>query len=60
MAEAFANLLDGLGDESLRLVALGRLEGYTNDELAARLGCARRTVARRLDLIRQTWLGSAP
>ena len=56
VAEEFGNLLGALGDESLRLVALGRLEGYTNDEIAARLGCARRTVARRLDLIRQTWL----
>ena len=56
VAEEFGHLLDTLGDESLRLVALGRLEGYTNDEIAARLGCARRTVARRLDLIRRTWI----
>jgi DNA-binding CsgD family transcriptional regulator len=31
------------------------MEGYTNDEIAAQLGCARRTVARRLELIRKTW-----
>ena len=60
VAEAYDNLLAALGDDSLRQVALARLEGYTNDEIAARLGCARRTVARRLDLIRQTWLESAP
>jgi DNA-binding CsgD family transcriptional regulator len=32
------------------------MEGYTNDEIATRLGCARRTVARQLDLIRRIWL----
>ena len=57
-AEECRRLLDALGDESLRQVALARLEGYTNDEIADRLGCARRTVARRLDLIRKTWLSS--
>jgi DNA-binding CsgD family transcriptional regulator len=31
------------------------MEGYTNDEIADRLGCARRTVARRLDLIKKVW-----
>ena len=56
VAEEYRRLLDGLGDESLRQVALWRMEGYTNDEIAERLGCARRTVARRLDLIRKTWL----
>ena len=55
-AEECGRMLAALGDESLRLVALARLEGYTNDEIAERLGCARRTVARRLELIRKTWL----
>ncbi len=53
-AEECRRLLDLLEDESLRQVALARLEGYTNEEIAGRLGCARRTVARRLDLIRKT------
>ncbi len=60
VAEECGRLLDALGDEPLRLVALARMEGYTNDEIAERLGCARRTVARRLDLIRKTWLASSP
>ena len=55
VAEEFRRLLDALGDETLRRVALDRMEGYTNDEIAARLGCARRTVARRLELIRSIW-----
>ncbi len=56
MAEECQRLLDALDDDSLRQVALSRMEGYTNDEIADQLGCARRTVARRLDLIRQTWM----
>jgi DNA-directed RNA polymerase specialized sigma24 family protein len=56
MAEECERLLDSLDDDSLRQVALGRMEGYTNDEIADQLGCARRTIARRLDLIRKTWM----
>ena len=55
MAEECQRLLEALDDDSLRQVALSRMEGYTNDEIAAQLGCARRTVARRLELIRKTW-----
>jgi DNA-directed RNA polymerase specialized sigma24 family protein len=60
VAEEYGNLLDALGDESLRGVAVRRMEGYTTDEIAGQLGCARRTVARRLDLIRKTWLSRSP
>lgn len=56
VAEQYQELLDRLGDDDLRQVAIWRMEGYTNDEIADRLGCARRTVARRLDLIRRLWL----
>jgi DNA-directed RNA polymerase specialized sigma24 family protein len=59
IAEQYQRLLDALDDDSLRQVALSRLEGYTCDEIAAQLGCARRTVARRLDLIRKTWLAQS-
>ena len=55
VAEEFRLRLEGLKDDSLRQVALSRMEGYTNDEIADQLGCARRTIARRLDLIRKTW-----
>ncbi len=56
VAEEYRRRLDALEDDALRQVAVGRMEGYTNDEIAERLGCARRTVARRLDLIRKIWL----
>jgi DNA-directed RNA polymerase specialized sigma24 family protein len=56
VAEEYERLLAILDDEGLRLVAISRMEGYTCDEIASQLGCARRTVARRLDLIRKTWM----
>lgn len=55
VAEEYQRLLDALDDDALREVAVSRMEGYTSDEIAERLGCARRTVARRLDLIRKIW-----
>ncbi len=55
MAEEYRRLLDALDDETLRKVAVWRMEGETEDAIAARLGCARRTVARQLALIRTIW-----
>lgn len=59
LAEAYQRRIDALGDDSLRRVALLRMEGYDSDEIAARLGCARRTVARKLAMIRDAWKGDA-
>jgi DNA-directed RNA polymerase specialized sigma24 family protein len=56
MAEEVRRLLGSLASDSLREVALLRMEGYTGEEIAERLGCNRRTVTRKLELIRQTWL----
>jgi DNA-directed RNA polymerase specialized sigma24 family protein len=58
MAEECRRLLDALDDDALRQVAVSRMEGYNNDEIADQLGCARRTIARRLELIRKTWLAT--
>ena len=41
--------------EDLRKIAVAKSEGYTNDEIAAQLSCAPRTVERRLCLIRRMW-----
>jgi DNA-directed RNA polymerase specialized sigma24 family protein len=54
-AEECRRLLDALGDEDLRLVAVRKLEGYSVEEIAAQLGRVPRTVKRWLRLIRQTW-----
>lgn len=50
-------LLDKLGDDTLQTVALLRIEGHSVDEIAIRLGCAKRSVERRLRLIRTIWQG---
>ncbi len=55
VAEQFQRLLDLLGDNKLRQVALWKMEGYTNDEIAHKFGCAVRTVERRLRVIRSLW-----
>jgi DNA-directed RNA polymerase specialized sigma24 family protein len=56
VADEWRHRLESLRDDSLRRVALMRLEGFTNDEIAERLGCGRRTVSRKLELIRRRWL----
>jgi DNA-directed RNA polymerase specialized sigma24 family protein len=52
-AEEYRRLLDRLDDDVLRRVGVLRMEGYTTDAVAEPHGCARRTVARRLPLIRR-------
>lgn len=47
--------LDATGDGELRKIALLKLEGHGNGDTADRLGCARRTVERKLQLIARLW-----
>jgi RNA polymerase sigma factor (sigma-70 family) len=54
VAEQYQRLLDLL-DETLRQVAVWKMEGLTNDEVAGRLNCSHRTVARKLGTIRTIW-----
>jgi DNA-directed RNA polymerase specialized sigma24 family protein len=55
VAEECQRLLGCLGDDSLRSVALGKMEGLSNEQIAAQLGCAPRSVARKLRRIRALW-----
>jgi DNA-directed RNA polymerase specialized sigma24 family protein len=55
MREECERLLRGLGDEELKSVALMRMEGYSVEEIAVRLGCVARSVKRKLQLIRSIW-----
>ncbi len=57
VAEEYQRLLDLLADDSLRRVAVWKMEGLTTDEIAERLDCSRRTVARKLEAIRIIWSG---
>ena len=59
VAETCRTLLDALGDDSLRVVAVAKMEGQTNEEIAARLGKSLPTVERRLRGIRSIWEKSA-
>jgi DNA-directed RNA polymerase specialized sigma24 family protein len=53
--EACDQLLEALGDSQLRSVAMWKMEGYADDEIATKLGCALRTVERKTRLIRTIW-----
>ncbi|MCA9242140.1 MAG: hypothetical protein KDA37_18140 [Planctomycetales bacterium] len=55
LAESIERLLGKLEDDSLKLVALLRLKGFSNDEIAGRLPCTTRTVERKLHRIREIW-----
>jgi DNA-directed RNA polymerase specialized sigma24 family protein len=55
LAEEQQRLMEQLGDSTLQRVATWKLEGYTNEEVAARLGCVTTTVERKLALIRHKW-----
>jgi DNA-directed RNA polymerase specialized sigma24 family protein len=55
MAEEYRRLLAGLGDETLRAVARWKMEGWSNREIAARLGCVEKSVERKLRSIRRLW-----
>jgi len=57
-AEQTERLLAMLGDETLRQIAQLKLEGHTDDEIATRVGCVRRTVVRKLSVIRGIWSAS--
>jgi DNA-directed RNA polymerase specialized sigma24 family protein len=52
VAEEFRELIDGLGDETLRRIAIWKMEGYTNEEMATRLDCSLKTVSNKLKLVR--------
>jgi DNA-directed RNA polymerase specialized sigma24 family protein len=59
VAEEYQRLLGRL-DEGLRQLAVWKMEGYTTEEIAARLGCVPRTVERKLRAIRTLWGEETP
>jgi RNA polymerase sigma factor (sigma-70 family) len=54
-ADECRRLLDLLQEPELRQIALWKVEGYTNEEIAARLDCVPRTVERKVRRIRLLW-----
>jgi DNA-directed RNA polymerase specialized sigma24 family protein len=57
MAEEGARLLCLLPDEQLRQIAVWKMEGYTNAEIAAKIDRSEPTVERKLMRIRELWQG---
>ena len=55
LAEQADKLLARLSDPDLQAIALLRLAGYTNDEIAAEMGFSRRTTFRMVAHIRTCW-----
>ena len=55
VAEDFRLLLQRLSDDELRAIAVLKLEGWTNTEIAAKTGRSLPTIERRLRLIRDIW-----
>lgn len=55
VADECRRLLDRLKQPELKALALLKMEGHDNEEAAALLGCALRTVERKLRLIRALW-----
>jgi DNA-directed RNA polymerase specialized sigma24 family protein len=55
LAEQMQRLFSQLPKEVLAQVATMKVEGFTNDEIASRLGCSERSVKRKLQLIRKIW-----
>lgn len=60
VAETCGDMLEKLGDDTLRQIALMKMEGYSNDEIAAELDCVSRTIERKLARIREIWGEAAP
>jgi DNA-directed RNA polymerase specialized sigma24 family protein len=60
VAEECQRLLGRLTEPSLRAVALAKMEGYTNAEIAAQLGCGLRSIERKLQVIRGLWIEELP
>ncbi|WP_428308159.1 ECF-type sigma factor [Lacipirellula sp.] len=53
--EQNSRLFAQLRDDGLRLIAQCRIEGYTVPEIAVRLSISKRSVERKLQLIRRAW-----
>ncbi|MBC8876713.1 MAG: RNA polymerase subunit sigma-70 [Planctomycetes bacterium] len=54
-AEMFEQLLDVLDDDMLRVIAIFKMEGRTNPEIAEIFCISRATVVRKLEVIRTVW-----
>jgi RNA polymerase sigma factor (sigma-70 family) len=54
-AEELSRLFAMLDNDTLRLVAIRKMEGYTTEEIATELNCSARTIKQKTALIRKIW-----
>ena len=57
VADEAENMLAQLNDPKARKVAELKMAGYSNDEISLILDCGKRTVERKLAIIRRCWTG---
>ena len=57
LADEHQRLLNALDDDTLRSIALWKMEGWTGQEIAGKLGITRRSVERKVERIRELWKG---
>ncbi|HLJ94634.1 MAG TPA: ECF-type sigma factor [Gemmataceae bacterium] len=55
VAEEYELLLSRLADPEMEAIAIWKMEGFTNEEIAAKLDCSLRTIERKLRIIRGRW-----
>lgn len=55
VAETFQELFAALPDDLQRAIATHKMDGFSNEEIAVKLGCSLRTVERKLEQIRDRW-----
>ena len=60
MSEECDRLMALLPRVELQDIALLKVEGHTNESVAQQMGCSRRSVQRRLNLIREIWTRQLP
>ncbi|MBY0527250.1 MAG: hypothetical protein K2R98_27895 [Gemmataceae bacterium] len=60
VTEAYDRLFEQLEDPQLRSIALWKMEGHSNQEIAGKLDTALRTVERKLRRIRSIWSRAEP
>jgi RNA polymerase sigma factor (sigma-70 family) len=53
--DQFQTLLESLDDPTLEQIALWRMDGLSNAEIASKMGCVLRTVERKIERIRLIW-----
>ena len=57
MADEHQRLMNRLDQPMLQQVAIRKMEGYTNQEIATELGVTQRSIERKLNRIRLIWSG---